>query len=199
MGAAMPFYFVLVGLYYVDPLDGLGISVAQATLASTLAQSLELLLFPLLAAALARFGVRWVLFMGLAAWPIRFSALMLGAPTWWVLGAQVLHGVNVVFWMAAAVIAVDLLARRNIRASAQGLYSMTFAGVGALCGQLLVGVVYGHHTSVDGRHDWSSVFVVPFAFTMVGAVAFLLLFREPGRQPDMARATESPPIRRTVG
>lgn len=179
MGAAMPFYFVLTGLYFIDPVDGLGITVAQASRASTAAQSLELVLFPLLALALRRFGVRWVLLLGLLAWPLRFAALMIGAPAWLVIGAQALHGFNVVFWMTAAKVAVDLLAQKDIRASAQGLYSMLFAGAGALSGQLLVGVVYGHFTDASGRHDWLAVFFVPFAFTSLGALCFWLLFQRP--------------------
>jgi NHS family xanthosine MFS transporter len=178
----MPFYMVLSGLFYIDPLDGLGISVAQASRASTIAQSLELLLFPLLALALARLGVRWVLFIGLLGWPLRFGALMLGEPAWLVIGAQGLHGFNVVFWMAAAVVTVDLLASKDIRASAQGLYAMSFGGVGALSGQLLVGVVYGHFTSADGRHDWPSVFAVPLVFTLLGALTFVWLFQNPKPQ-----------------
>lgn len=183
MGAALPFYFVLSGLYYIDANDGLGITVAQASRASTTAQSLELVLFPLLAVALRRVGVRWVLLIGLLAWPLRFGAFMSGAPAWLVIGAQALHGFNVVFWMAAAIVAVDLLAERDIRASAQGLYSMMFAGAGALSGQLMVGVVYGHFTGLDGRHDWLSIFSVPFGFTLVGAMIFLLLFGNPRTTP----------------
>ena len=139
MAMAMPFYIVLQGLYFIDE-AGASISVAAANRASSLAQSLELLLFPFLSLALYRFGLRWVLFVGLVAWPLRFLAFMVGGPVWLVAGAQVLHGFNVVCWMASAVVAVDLSARPEVRASAQALYSALYAGVGALCGRWAAGL-----------------------------------------------------------
>ncbi len=195
MAAAMPFYMVLQGLFMVDARDGLGISVADASRASTLAQSLELVLFPMLALAFDKLGVRWVLFMGLIAWPLRFGAFMLGGPAWLVVGAQALHGFNVVFWMASAVIAVDLLAKGNVRASAQGLYAVTYSGLGALVGQLLVGEVYRMNELPGGRHAWATIFSVPCGFTLVGALVFVLLYREPGQPPAESRVNALDQIR----
>lgn len=179
MSVAMPFYFVLQGLFMVDAQGGLGISIAQANRASTLAQSLELFLFPVLALLFRKLGTRWVLFLGLAAWPVRFAAFMLQTPAWLVIGAQVLHGLNVVFWVASAAIVVDLLAKGDVRASAQGLYAITSSGIGALVGQVAVGQVYELHELPDGRHDWPAIFAIPFLFTLLGAALFLWLYREP--------------------
>jgi MFS family permease len=184
MAAAMPFYMVLQGLFMVDPKNGLGISVADANRASTLAQSLELILFPMLALLLRRLGTRWVLFLGMMAWPLRFAAFMAGGPAWLVIGAQALHGFNVVFWMVSAVIAVDLLARDDVRASAQGLYAITHSGIGALTGQLLVGEIYGLAQLPDGGTDWTMVFLVPFCFTTLGALVFLFLYHESPRREN---------------
>lgn len=178
MSVAMPFYFVLQGLFMIDAKGGLGISIAEASRASTLAQSLELCLFPILALLFRKLGARWVLFIGLAAWPLRFAAFMLKTPAWLVIGAQVLHGLNVVFWVASAVIVVDSLAKGDVRASAQGLYAITSSGIGALVGQLAVGRVYELFELPDGRHAWTAIFAVPCVFTLLGAVAFLWLYRE---------------------
>lgn len=181
MAAAMPFYMVLQGLFMIDHDHGLGISVADANRASTMAQSLELLLFPMLALFFRRLGPRRVLFLGLIAWPLRFAALMVGSPAWLVIGAQALHGFNVVFWMASAAIAVDLLAQGDVRASAQGLYAVMYSGLGALVGQLSVGEVYRVNELPGGSHAWATIFAVPFTFTFLGALAFLALYREPAR------------------
>lgn len=194
MSVAMPFYYVLQGLFMIDSKGGLGISVAEASRASTLAQSLELFLFPALALLFRRLGARWVLFLGLAAWPLRFAAFMLRSPAWLVIGAQVLHGLNVVFWVASAVIVVDLLAKGDVRASAQGLYAITSSGIGALVGQLAVGEIYGFYESADGQHDWTGIFAIPFLFTLFGALLFLWLYREPEPKPEPApRAVELSP------
>ncbi|HEY6724396.1 MAG TPA: MFS transporter [Polyangiaceae bacterium] len=179
MSVAVPFYFVLQGLFMVDANGGLGISIAQANRASTLAQSLELFLFPALALLFRKLGTRWVLFLGLAAWPVRFAAFMLKGPAWLVIGAQALHGVNVVFWAASAAVVVDLLAKGDVRASAQGLYAIASSGIGALVGQLAVGQVYELYEHPEGGHDWTSIFAVPFLFTSLGALLFLSLYREP--------------------
>jgi len=122
-----------------------------------------------------------VLFFGIMAWPLRFAAFMAGGPAWLVIGAQALHGFNVVFWMVSAVIAVDLLAKDDVRASAQGLYAVTYSGIGALVGQLLVGEIYGLAELPDGGRAWTFVFSVPFLFTIVGALTFLFLYQEPKR------------------
>lgn len=181
MSVAMPFYFVLQGLFMIDKNGGLGISIAEASRASTLAQSLELCLFPILALLFRKLGTRWVLFLGLAAWPLRFAAFMLKGPAWLVIGAQVLHGLNVVFWVASAVIVVDLLAKADVRASAQGLYAISSSGIGALVGQLAVGQIYALFELPDGRHDWTAIFAVPCLFTSCGALLFLCLYSEPKR------------------
>lgn len=193
MSAAMPFYMVLQGLFMVDARDGLGISIANANRASTLAQSLELFLFPVLVVLFRRLGARWVLFLGLIAWPLRFAAFMLKSPAWLVIGAQALHGLNVVFWVASAVIVVDLLAKGDVRASAQALYAITSSGIGALAGQLAVGEVYGLYELADGRHVWTAIFAVPAVFTTVGALLFLWLYREPKTTTADLKLVPEPP------
>ncbi len=175
---SMPFIMMLQGLYFTDAKTGLGLDVATANLASTIGQSLELVLFPLLGFFMHRYGVRSVVFVGMVAWPLRFAAYMLKEPVWLVIGAQLLHGCNVVFGSIGITVTVDLLARRDLRASAQGLLAMLSVGLGALFGQLLCGMLYAAYSDLGGGHDWTKIYGFPFVISLCGSFLFLWLFRE---------------------
>jgi len=44
--------------------------------------------------------------------------------------------------------------------------------------------------TVDGQYQWRPIFLVPCALTVLCAVAFLLVFREPMEQPEPKPAQE---------
>ncbi len=174
-GALFQMNLILQGLFFTAP-SGLALDPAAANLASSISQVLELALFPLLALLLSRFGLRAVLLCGVAAWPLRFAAYFAGQPAALVVGAQLLHGVSVVFGLMAMQIAVDELAPRDRRASAQALLASGGAGLGALSGQLLCGALLSGGELGAGE-AWQAIFSVPLALGILATVLLALGFR----------------------
>lgn len=176
----LQFHFMLWPLFYTDAVTGLGLDVAVASRASSLSQALELLLFPALAMLLRRFTLRQVLLVGFLAWPLRFLANVIGSPPSMVIGAQLLHGVNVVCGTTTAQIAVDEVAPAGARASSHALMTAMTSGVGNLAGQLLCGVVLAASALPGGGYRWRLVFLVPL---VLGLLATGLLAAKFRREP----------------
>ena len=74
-------------------------------------------------------------------------------------------------------IAVERFARKDIRASAQGLIVFATNGLGMLFGSLLAGQVASYFLTPQG-HQWARIFMVPISITIVAAIAFVALFSE---------------------
>jgi len=178
------FHFVLHPLFYSDRVTGLGLDLAATSRASSVAQFLELGLMPLLGAAVARLGMRRVLALGMLAWPLRYAAYALGGPASFVIGAQTLHGVTVVFGQLASQVAVDRLAPNDARASSQALLSATASGAGSLLGQLSCGFLLEVNTLPGGGYLWPWVFAFPLALGVAGlAVVVFGMRRDDGAAP----------------
>jgi hypothetical protein len=173
------FHYVLHTLFYTDRVTGLGLDLTATSRASSVAQLLEMALFPLLGLAIARFGVRRVLAFGLFAWPLRFLAYAVGSPPAFVIGMQSLHGVNIVFGLIASQVAVDQLAPDDARASSQALLTATSTGAGNLFGQLLCGTLLEANALPGGGHRWAVVFSVPLVLGLVAALVVSLGMRAP--------------------
>ncbi len=172
------FHFVLNPLFYSDRVTGLGLDLAATSRASSVAQFLEVGLFPLLGAAVARLGMRRVLALGMLAWPLRYAAYALGGPASFVIGMQTLHGVTVVFGQIASQVAVDRLAPADARASSQALLSATAAGAGSLLGQISCGLLLEANALPGGGYRWPWVFAFPLALGTLGLLVLVLGMRK---------------------
>jgi len=190
-GSLMQLNLMLQGLYFAAE-DGLGLSPAAAGRASTVSQALELMLFPFLATLLHRFGIRKVVLIGIAAWPLRYAAYLVGGPAWLVVGAQVLHGANYVLGYTGLQIAVELMAPRGFRASAQAAFMTASYGFGNLIGQLGCGVLL-QQAARAGGYDWPSIFAVPFVVAIVATALTALGVREPLPPEPLPSEVLSPP------
>jgi MFS family permease len=179
----MQFHFVLHTIFYTDPVTGLGLDLSATGFASSVAQFLEVAVLPLLGAMLARLGMRRILTIGMLAWPLRFLAYCVGGPAAFVIGAQSLHGINVVFGQIASQVAVDRLAPDEVRASSQALLQSGSTGAGNLAGQLLCGALLELFALPNGGYLWPAVFAVPL---VLGLIACLVVNRGLG-SPNRAR------------
>jgi nucleoside transporter len=183
----LPFYYNLTFLFLTEPGTGIGLKESQANVAMSLGQIGEVVLMLLLAPALKYLGMRATIFLGILAWPVRYAIFAIGQPAWLVVAAQCLHGICYSFFFVGGMIAVERLARKDIRASAQGLIVFATNGVGMLIGSLLAGQIANHFLLPSGGHAWAKIFLVPIAITVVAGIAFLALFRERRFQTDSAR------------
>ncbi len=183
----LPFYYNLTFLFLTEPGTGVGLKESSANLAMSLGQIAEVLIMLALAPALRHLGMRTTIFLGILAWPVRYAIFAIGQPTWLVVAAQCLHGICYSFFFVGGMIAVERLAPKDIRASAQGLIVFATNGVGMLFGSLLAGQIAKMFLRPTGGHDWAKIFLVPIAITVVAGIAFLATFRERRFLEDSAR------------
>lgn len=187
----LPFYYNLTFLFLTEPGTGVGLPDSQANFAMSLGQIAEVLIMLLLAPSLRRLGTRATIFLGILAWPVRYAVFAIGQPTWLVIAAQCLHGICYSFFFVGGMIAVERLAPKDIRASAQGLIVFATNGVGMLFGSLLAGQIADLFILPAGGHAWARIFLVPIAITIVASIAFVSRFSERRFRADTERIEQT--------
>lgn len=158
---------------------------AKIPITMAVAQAAEILAMAfLLPIALRKWGVRRTLALGVIAWPLRyvvFAAAPLGAlavmrPL--VVSSLALHGLGYTFFFVVSQIYVDMVAPKDIRASAQSLLALVTLGIGNWLGTQFTAWVMDMFKPDLHPAAWTQVFLVPCALTVLCALAFLLFFRE---------------------
>lgn len=162
-------------------LESLGISKAWVGPALTVGQTVEIAALAVLPVMLLRFEVRGTMLIGMLAWIVMLSVLMVGQPTWLVVSALTLNGVCVCGYFVAGQVFVNSRARGDIRASAQTLLGFC-TGTGLLIGNVAVGEVRAAF-----HEAFPPTFAVGMGIAVVLAVVFLAGFR-PNGAPSKDRA-----------
>jgi MFS family permease len=185
--AEFQFFYTLSGQF----LGSLGVPEAQIAPYKSISQGAEVLaLAILLPICLKKFGMRWTLVVGTLAWSLRYFifATKIFIP---VVASLSLHGIGFAFVFITSYFYIDRVAPKDIRGSAQSLYTLVTLGVGNWLGSILSGKLQVAFT-VDKVTNWPPVFIVPAVLTLVSAVAFFLTFKEPpateGEEPRAALA-----------
>ncbi len=138
--------------------------------------------------ALSRFGIKKMLIVGLIAWITRFICFGYGdgiSSEWMLYLAILLHGVCYDFFFVTGQIYTDNKAGEKIKNSAQGLITFATYGVGMGIGSILSGKVLDKYTTKLGEtitHNWTSVWLVPAAISVVVLVIFVLVFKDNTRK-----------------
>jgi nucleoside transporter len=130
--------------------------------------------------ALRRFGIKWILIIGLVGWIIRFYLFSNGNGTsglWMLYLAILLHGLCFDFFFVSGMIYTDTKAGEKIKSQAQGLIALATYGIGMYIGSVLAGKVTEYYT-VDNVKNWAAIWMVPAAIAGVVLVLFLLFFKE---------------------
>ena len=185
----LPFYYNLTYLFLTEAEHGVGLAGSSANFAMSLGQVAEVLLMILLFPCLRRFGMRFTIFLGILAWPVRYAIFAIGEPVWLVVGAQTLHGICYSFFFVGGMIAVERLSGQDIRASSQALLLFVTNGFGMLVGHIVSGRVHDYFAYPEGGHAWAKIFMVPIVITVIAAIVFIVLFNEQKYQAD-AEAVE---------
>jgi len=97
----------------------------------------------------ARLGVKWMLFVGMLAWTVRyglFAGASLSGTEWMVLSGILLHGICYDFFFVTGQIFTDKVAPKKIRSQAQGLLVICTLGLGMFIGAQIGARVEQHYT-----------------------------------------------------
>lgn len=173
------FYYLLTAPFLASGKIGLDSSVVPGVM--VIAQVAEIFVMAfLLPLLLPKLGIRNILVIGVLAWPVRYIIFAIGTPSWLVIASLALHGFCFVFFFVAAFIYMDMVSPRDIRHSAQSFITLVTYGIGNYIGSRFAGWIQGYFTSESGT-NWTKVFLVPCALTILCALAFLLFFKEEKR------------------
>jgi MFS family permease len=131
---------------------------------------------------LARFGVKTMLLVGMAAWVVRYTLFAFGAGSMWMLVlAVVLHGICYDFFFVTGQLYTDHVAPRHLRASAQGLIALLTYGAGMYVGNVAFPEVAKALTKTAGAFPWQPFWLVFAAAAAAVLVGFAIAFRDPVR------------------
>lgn len=167
------FYYNFGGLFMEK---GMAVQKENVSRVMSIGQIMEILTMLVLGPALARFGFKTVIAIGIVAWGARFGIFALGTPKELVIAAQGLHGVCFAFSLAAAMIYVDKISPPDIKGSMQSFLSFVTYGLGMAVGSVVAGKVLGHYT-VNDVTNWHGLWMIPTLGCAVVLVLFLAIFR----------------------
>ena len=167
----------------------------KVTATMNLGQFVEIFLMLLIPLALARFGVKWTMVMGLGALVIRYVALWGGiaaGQTFLYYIAILVHGIIFGFFFVGGQVYVDKKAPPELRAQAQGLIVLACYGVGMLIGTFINVELIERYTT-DGVCNWNPVFMINAILSAALLVALCALFRNDIKQASEPVSTDQEP------
>jgi nucleoside transporter len=129
-----------------------------------------------------KFGIKWVLIMGLIAWVIRYALFALAAPgaiTWMMIGGILVHGACYDFVYVASQVFIDQSVAPRHRAQAQGFFVLVSYGVGQGLGTLAAGFIFNRIMSSDNAtpQQWQTFWVIPLLFAVFVTLMFAIGFK----------------------
>jgi MFS family permease len=130
-----------------------------------------------------RFGIKWVLIMGLLAWVIRYGLFAMAAPNavaWMMIAGILVHGACYDFVYVASQVYIDKNISPAFRAQAQGFFVLVSYGVGQGLGTLAAGFIFNSIMSGDNATaaQWQTFWLIPLLFAVVVTLMFVFGFKE---------------------
>jgi len=129
-----------------------------------------------------RFGLKWMMALGLALWSVRFfmfSQITVDAEIL-IIVAILIHGACYDFFNVTGSIYVDVKGGEKFRGAAQGLFMLVFLGLGKFFGSNVAGFISEQYVGGPNgaKFDWSAIFQITGVITVIITILFILLFRD---------------------
>jgi nucleoside transporter len=170
----LSFYYSFANVYLNE------VGMPNATAKMTLGQVSEALFILAIPFMFYKTGVKNMLLIGILAWTLRYVFFGYGnidANLWMLYAGIILHGVCYDFFFVTGYMYTEKKAGEKIKNAAQGLFTLASYGIGMVIGTYLSGVVVDFYT-VDGVHQWLSIWMIPTYISVGVLVYFVLLFNE---------------------
>jgi NHS family nucleoside permease-like MFS transporter/NHS family xanthosine MFS transporter len=146
---------------------------------SQVSETLGILLIPF---AMRIFGIKRVMLIAMFAWVLRFGLFGAGNPgsgVWMLILSMIVYGVAFDFFNISGSLYVNQRTTGKIQNSAQGLFMLMTNGIGATVGTLSAQAVVNHFVYNAAEPDWSAAWYVFAGYSLVVALLFMVLFKEP--------------------
>ncbi len=139
--------------------------VRHSNLLISISQVAEVLCMLLVPSVLRRWNIQKVLSVAMLAWALRFALFGFGNPAgglWMFVLSMLVYGIAFNFFNISGTIFVESQAEPEVRAGAQGLFSLMTNGLGATLGMTVVQWVVNRLVSdlkmpAAGNPDWNAV------------------------------------------
>jgi nucleoside transporter len=196
--SSRPFIIFIIGLLLISipfasyfayvPIFLRTANIADPAFKMTFGQMSEVLFLLLMPWLFRKWGIKWVMVMGLVAWSVRYGLFALGAPDavlWMLVVGILLHGACYDFVYVASQVYIDQKATPEIRAQAQGFFVLVSYGVGQGLGTLTAGWIFNKTVSTENSTllEWQHFWEVPLIFSVIVTLLFLAGFSEKDPKP----------------
>lgn len=195
----------LAAYYAYAPVFAAGIGVQKPGSIMPLGQASEIIFMLLMPLFFARLGVKWMLFVGMAAWVVRYGLfafaqlfgfdvpyivffdpdgnfnlhlVMASASFDVIILGILLHGICYDFFFVTGFIYTDKKCTKETRGQAQGFLVLVTQGLGLGIGAQVMGALFGSLTSEDGTTNWQLMWLIPCVASGVVMLLFGLLFND---------------------
>lgn len=171
----------------------------NATMLFSLSQISEAVCVLFVGVAMKKLGFRWVIFLALAAWCLRFLLLGFGNPgggLWMLVGSMLIYGIAFNFFNISGHIYMDQQSSPATRGFGQGLLMMMSNGIGATFGMMGAGAIVNGYCRWEmmplpgGRGmmrlfmgEWTTPWLIFGLYALAIGLLFLIFFRKGRRQP----------------
>ena len=188
-----PFIIFILGLLLISipfssyfayvPIFLKSANISDPAFKMTFGQMSEVFFLLLMPWFFKRFGIKWVLIMGLLAWVIRYGLFAMAAPdsiAWMMIAGILVHGACYDFVYVASQVYIDQNVAPQFRAQAQGFFVLVSYGVGQGLGTLAAGFIFNSIMRGDKATSaqWQIFWLIPLLFAVVVTLMFIFGFKE---------------------
>jgi len=147
---------------------------------SQISETLFILAIPFF---MKRFGIKKVMLFSMFAWVLRFGLFGFAENSIFgfslIIASCIIYGMAFDFFNISGALFVEKNTDSKIQSSAQGVFMLMTNGVGAVLGNITAGLIIAKwfEDSVTHIKDWSSIWLIFAAYSLVVALLFAIFFK----------------------